>query len=149
MPETDDTPQPKAPADTSWVRMSDGDDEAARKAKAAAGRALLGGIAGFFRDLFAGPPATPTYLVPPSLAPLVPLGDRPQRPSDPVDSRPTWVRWMEFGGWTRWREAKSVETDGHWLLITWPQEGQMTLLPEHEVRGEVQVRRTDPDADQS
>lgn len=54
-----------------------------------------------------------------------------------------WVRWSEFAGWTDWRGARGVSTAGPWLHIDWPDGGRDTI-PDHVVRGAVQIRHTDP-----
>jgi len=48
-----------------------------------------------------------------------------------------WMRWKEFGGWTDWRECSAVTVSGSWLIVHEP--GQRTYVPDHIVRGRVEV----------
>lgn len=50
-----------------------------------------------------------------------------------------WVRWKEFGGWTSWRQAKAVRTEGSWMHVEWLGGGG-AIVPAHVVRGQVELR---------
>lgn len=58
------------------------------------------------------------------------------------------VRWAEFAGWTSWIEAYSVEVDGPWLQIL-RVDGTWVFVPDHVVRGRVEVERIVDDTEAS
>lgn len=58
-----------------------------------------------------------------------------------------WVRWQEFGGWTPWREATAVTTHDSWLRVDWP-DGDQDIVPDHIIRGRVEIRRHAPNLDE-
>lgn len=62
-----------------------------------------------------------------------------------IPGGPYWVRWKEFLGFTPWRRCNRVGISDGWLVVL-PMNGPDLLVPQHIVRGHVEVSVEDPTA---